>query len=192
MADQTSFNDLLVRVRAGDGQAAEELVRRYEPALRLTIRARLTDPALRRLIDSMDILQSVLGSFFVRCAGGQYDLEQPNQLIRLLETMARNKLLKEAAKHRAGRRDVRRLQAGVVDPEALVDPGPSPSFAASLEELLHKFHNRLTPEERWLVEQRVQGRTWTEIAAEQGGEPNGLRMRFTRAVNRAAEGLDLC
>ena len=55
------FADLLARVRAGD-PAATELVRRYEPA----VRANLVDPNLRRHFDSLDICQSVLGSFFVR------------------------------------------------------------------------------------------------------------------------------
>ena len=40
----------------------------------------------------MDICQSVLGSFFVRAATGQYKLETPEHLLKLLTTMARNKL----------------------------------------------------------------------------------------------------
>src|SRR5262249_31237363 len=50
----------LRRVRAGERAAAAELVRRYEPQIRLEVRLRLRDRRLRRLFDSTDICQSVL------------------------------------------------------------------------------------------------------------------------------------
>src|SRR6266404_599838 len=96
MSETASFRDLLERVRASDQDAARELVQRYEPAIRRAVRFRLSDPRLGRLFDSMDICQSVLASFFVRAAGGQYDLQQPEQLLKLLVTMARNKLARQA------------------------------------------------------------------------------------------------
>jgi RNA polymerase sigma-70 factor (ECF subfamily) len=92
MSEETSFRDLIDRVRARDEQAAAELVRLYEPTIRMAIRVRLSDPALRRLFDSMDICQSVLANFFVRAASGQFELAPPDQLVKLLVTMARNKL----------------------------------------------------------------------------------------------------
>src|SRR4051794_19817654 len=87
---------LLDRFRAGDSGAARELVGAYEPHLRRIIRLRIRDSRLRRLYDSTDICQSVLASFFARLSLGQFDLENPAQLVRLLEAMARNKLATEA------------------------------------------------------------------------------------------------
>ena len=60
------YVDFVLRVRQGDEQAAEELVRRYEAEIRLEVRGwlRLRNPGLRRVFDSMDICQSVLASFF--------------------------------------------------------------------------------------------------------------------------------
>src|SRR5436305_12736501 len=107
MSEEPSFRDLIARVRGGDERAATDLVRRYEPAIRRAVRFRLTDPRLRRTCDSMDVCQSVLLSFFVRAASGQYDLESPEQLLRLLTTMARNKLLNQARQQHAARRDSR-------------------------------------------------------------------------------------
>jgi RNA polymerase sigma-70 factor (ECF subfamily) len=66
MADDNNFADFLRRVRAGDGQAAAELVRRCESAVRVAVRMRLADSRLRRVVDTMDLCQSVLASFFVR------------------------------------------------------------------------------------------------------------------------------
>ena len=64
MPEQTSFADLIRRVRAGDDQAARELVREYEPAIRRAVRIQLRNPRLRAQLDSVDICQSVLANFF--------------------------------------------------------------------------------------------------------------------------------
>src|SRR5262245_27640786 len=103
--DETSFRELLERARQRDQQAAAELVRRYGPALRVAVRARLGDRGLRRLLDSADVYQSVLADFFARAAGGQFELDRPEQLVGLLATMARNRLINLSARHRAARRD---------------------------------------------------------------------------------------
>src|SRR5262245_33044823 len=107
MSELQDFRELIRRVRAGDAQASVELVRRYEPAIRLAVHVRLTDPRLRRVLDSVDICQSVLASFFLRAAAGQYELETPGQLLKLLAAMARHKLLRQVEKHQAARRDQR-------------------------------------------------------------------------------------
>src|SRR5205085_2247872 len=99
MADGDSFAQFIRRIRAGDAQAAAQLLQQYEPAIRLEVRLRLRDSRLRRLFDSMDICQSVLGSFFLRAAAGQYDLDQPEQLLKLLVAMVRNKVAYHARRH---------------------------------------------------------------------------------------------
>jgi hypothetical protein len=68
--ETTSFAELLRRVRSGDQEAATALVRQFEPEIRRVVRLRLTDPRMRRVIDSADICQSVLANFFVRAAAG--------------------------------------------------------------------------------------------------------------------------
>jgi hypothetical protein len=77
MAEDASFRELIRRVQGGDAQAARELVRAYEWAIRLQVRVRLTQPDLRRLLDSMDIVQLVWASFFPRAAAGEFELEDP-------------------------------------------------------------------------------------------------------------------
>ena len=127
MADDVPFSDLVRRVRAGDGAAAAELVRRYEPALRVAVRVRLTDPALRRVLDSMDVCQSVLANFFVRAVAGQFDLDRPEQLLALLAAMARNKVTNLALKERAARHGGGRTRVGLGDADrAPAARGPRP------------------------------------------------------------------
>src|SRR5438046_943040 len=92
----SSFQDLIRRLREGDADAAAEIVRQYEKEVRRAIRVRLTDPRLRRTLDSMDVCQSVLANFFLRASAGQLDLDEPRDLVRLLVTMARNKVIDKA------------------------------------------------------------------------------------------------
>ena len=191
MPEELSFRDLIRRVRAGDGDAAAQLVRRFEPAIRRAARIRLHDSRLRRFLDSLDICQSVLASFFVRAALGQYQLDEPGQLLRLLAAMARNKLANLANQHQAGRRDYRRETAGDSQARQARDPGPSPSAQVAAAELLQQARHRLSAEELQLLELRQQGHPWAEIAAELGGRPDALRMRLGRAVARVIKELGL-
>src|SRR6516162_1061263 len=104
MSEDAGFADFIRRIRAGDDRAARELVERYEPVIRREVRLRLRDERLSSRFDWTDICQSVLASFFVRAAAGQYDLEQPGELLRLLVIMTRNKLTQQVRRHRADRR----------------------------------------------------------------------------------------
>jgi RNA polymerase sigma-70 factor (ECF subfamily) len=190
MSQETSFAGLIDRVRQGDQEAAEQLVRNYEPAVRLVVRRRLTDPSLRRLLDSQDICQSILGKFFVRVALGEYTLETPEQLMKLLITMALNEVCNQADREKAARRDCRRLQHGneALD---LVDPHPSPSSQVATQDLLQEMRRHLSAEEQQLVDLRYQGYSWEEIAAQVGSHTDAVRMRFGRALSRVLGELGL-
>jgi RNA polymerase sigma factor (sigma-70 family) len=192
MSDAADFAELFRRVRAGEADAAEALVREYEPEIRREVRLRLTDPKLRRVVDSMDICQSVLGNFFVRAALGQFDLESPQQLLALLTTMARHKVIDHQRRHQvraAGERASRATtRKGGREP---VDPGPSPSSVMAHGELLEEVRRRLTAEERQLADARSQGQSWEEIAARHGDSPEALRKRLARACDRIVEELRL-
>jgi len=189
MSDELSFRDLIGRVRRGDEQAASELVSRYEPAIRRAVRFRLTDPRLRRTCDSMDICQSVMLSFFVRAASGQYDLETPEQLMRLLTTMARNKLLNQARQNHAACRDNRLTDD--IDQRDVPEPAPGPAREVEARELLGEVHRRLAPDERQLVELRNQGHDWNTIARRLGGNAAALRQKLHRALARLSKEFDL-
>jgi RNA polymerase sigma-70 factor (ECF subfamily) len=150
----------------------------------------LTDPSLRRVLDSLDICQSVLGNFFVRATAGEFKLETPEQLIKLLVTMARNRLTDHALHYQAARRDHRRNEQVNNDGE-LADSGPSPSDEVSGKELLKAFQSKLSAEERYLADQRALGRPWAEIAVEMGSKPDALRIQLDRAVKRISRELGL-
>lgn len=187
-APQSDLLALLGRLRAGDPQAARELVEAYEPHLRRIIRLRIRDSRLRRLFDSADICQSVMANFFARISLGQYDLESPAQLVRLLEVMARNKVATQARKAQVVRRDEREIDGTdeALEPAA---GGPSPVDQVAWKELIDMVRARLTAAERTLSDLRAAGREWSEIAAEVGGTAESARKRLERAFDRVAREL---
>jgi RNA polymerase sigma-70 factor (ECF subfamily) len=186
---EDSFTDLISRVRGGDERAAADLVRRYEPEIRREVRFLLRDPFLRRAFDSMDICQSVMGSFFLRAALGEYDLSRPEDLIRLLISMTRNKVVDATRRQRAQRRDHRRSTS--LDAVDLASLTPSPSQVVEGRELLAAFRDRLSVEERQLADLRAQGREWSDIARQVGGTSEARRKQLTRAIARVSRELGL-
>jgi RNA polymerase sigma-70 factor (ECF subfamily) len=180
------FTDLIARLRAGDAEAAAELFREYEPVIRMEVRRRMHDPRLRRAFDSMDVCQSVLGSFFVRASLGQYDLKDPAEVIKLLVGMTRNKLAFQVRKERRQRRDNRRLEP-LGHLEETPAPGPSPSEIVAGEELLQSAQGELTAEERQLAQRRAQGQSWDDVAAEMGGTTQARRKQLERAIARVVK-----
>jgi RNA polymerase sigma-70 factor (ECF subfamily) len=184
--------EFIARIRAGDEQAAAELVRLYEPEIRLEVRTwmRLRDPRLRRVFDSMDICQSVLASFFLRVAAGDYDLEQPGQLAALLAAIARNKLSEHVRYHQRQRRDVRRVQVtGQEELEAAAVETPSQRIAG--KELLAEFRRRLSDAERKLADLRAGGHDWAAVAIALSSTPEACRKQLSRAIERIERELGL-
>ena len=105
--------------------------------------------------------------------------------------MAKNAVWNQVEAHHAARRDVRRVEKGMIDDMQLVDPATSPSVIAANRELLEQFRQRLTEEERRLVADRAAGRAWAEIAASVGESPIAVRIRHARAIDQVARELGL-
>ncbi len=184
MPDDTQFQELIRRVRARDEEAAAQLMQRYESAIRRVVRIHLRDPRLRRVLDSMDICQSVLATFFARAALGEYDLESPQQLLNLLASITRNKLVNQAKRLLSQKRDLRRDASLDDQQERMAGRASEPGEQVAAKELLEKIRSRLDDEERFLAEQRALGRGWRELADELGGTDVALRKKLTRALDR--------
>src|SRR5271169_62493 len=170
MPPDPSFDELIRRVGNGDEQAAGRLVRDFEPVIRRVLRARLRSARAQHEFDSMDICQSVFAIFFVRVAAGQYDLKEPDDLIKLLLTMTRNKVAEKMRQQHRLRRDSRRTVGGVEE-LALAGRDPTPSSVVAGKELLEQARQRLSEEERRLVELRGQGLIGRKSLHPWGGRP---------------------
>jgi DNA-directed RNA polymerase specialized sigma24 family protein len=113
--------------------------------------------------------------------------------------MTRNKLAGQVKGHGAARRDFRRVEAAHDDrdneadarAEQIAGQAPTPSRDLAARELLEEALRRLSPEERRILDCREQGGQWAQVAAELGSNPEALRKRLARAVDRVALELGL-
>src|SRR6516164_10300026 len=102
---ESGISDFLNRIQAGDEGAARELLRRYEPKIRLVVRRQLPR-LLRSRFDSLDFLQSVWGSFFHKIQTGPNDLQEEHNLITFLAWAARNKVIDEYRRAATRKQDI--------------------------------------------------------------------------------------
>jgi hypothetical protein len=175
--EMPEFSKFFAVLRGSDGRAAGEMVRALEPALRRVIHLRLIDGRLRHILDTTDILQSLLAYFLrrkavpLRAAGKTGGLRA--YLAAAVEKKIRMKLRKE-----------RRHKGGLPSGWEPACPESAGTGHADEEDLNGFVRARLSAANRVLFDLRIQGLTWPEITAKVEGNPhpNTLRMRLTRAV----------
>ncbi len=190
MTDTSAFQSLVDAARAGDQNAAARLVGEYQSELHRYVRFKLTSPSVRRVVDSLDVCQSVLAAFFVSLRDGRLDIIQPRQLFRLLAVMAENKVRDKVRLHHAARRGGGVLAANAEHAVVEAREG-DPAVDAEGRELLGAVRERLRPEDRNVVERWLAGEGWPQIAAAAGKKPDAVRHQVTRAVDQAARELGL-
>jgi RNA polymerase sigma-70 factor (ECF subfamily) len=173
MAPESSFADLMARLRAGDQDAARQVFQRFADRLIGLAHSRL-DPLIRRKTDPEDVVLSVFKSFFQRWAAGQFDVGNWDSLWGLLVCITLRKCGREVKYfHRPGR-DVRKETA--LPPagdeasggwEALASE-PTPAEAAMLADTVEQFLAGLGERERQIVRLRLEDYTVPEISAQVG------------------------
>lgn len=172
---------LVARCREGNEAAAQQLYDNYCERLLALARRRLS-LAMTRRVDAEDIVQSVFRTFFHRLKEGQFTLEDQDDLCKLLMRITVHKTLRQVAHHRAAKRDLRQ-EAGQQDDAVqqelrdLLDHEPNAEVAVAFLEQLEGFLTRLKPQERQILEWRLQGETSEEI-----GRKLGLYDRKVRRV----------
>lgn len=157
--------DLLAALRAGDQQAAEQLYNRYARRLK-ALAEKKTGKDLAHRFDSEDVIQSVFRCFFERARNGLYDVPTGGDLWPLLLVIALQKVRAYGTHHRAGRRDVRREQAGEEDnsvqaaSQRLRSEDPQSLLQLIAEETLDRLPEPHRQVSRW----RLEGYDHEEIA----------------------------
>jgi len=169
-----STDDSLSAVRrycGGDEAAAAEIVDRYATRLVALARGRLA-PKLGRKVAAEDVVQSALGSFFVRLREGEFDLRRGGDLWRLLAAITVNKVLGQAERFRSGKR---RLDAEASWPTgSFAERGgfgrmreaPTAQDALELLEELELVARQLPLAHRRILAARLEGATVEELAEE--------------------------
>ncbi len=180
---QDDFQELLDRVRAGDPQAIESLVERYQRAILRVVRARLGKP-MRSLLDSMDIVQSVHRSLLLGLRAEKFKFQSADQLIALAALMVQRKVSRHWARLKTG---VARTISPTVESETASPviervPAnlPSPSMELSRQELLDECLSSLNELDQQLVRCKLAGQSTAETAQALGRDPAFIRMRWSR------------
>jgi RNA polymerase sigma-70 factor (ECF subfamily) len=169
MADYESA-ELLARWRAGDQQAATELVDRFTERLLALVRGQMSEKLARR-IDAEDVLQSAYRTFFAGARDDRYVLRRPGDLWRLLSAIAVHKVQHQVEHHTAEKRSIDQEtsfggESGLSDiPPEVFAREPSPLEAAALVDELDWLLRDLKPLHRQMVEMRLQGHALQDIAA---------------------------
>ena len=183
MSPEDTFRSLIERVRASEPDAATELAQMFEPFIRRYARFAMRSAAITARsarLGTSDICQSVLASLFVRLKEGRFELHDPEQLEGLLRVMSRFKIATEGRKLSV---ILRELLDGDSPPDQ-TDPGPSPEKRVDDQDLADAILKHFADEEIDLLQRRLDGKTWPEIAEALSTNEDAARKKLTRAIER--------
>jgi DNA-directed RNA polymerase specialized sigma24 family protein len=162
-------------LRTGDEQAVEQLLLQLDPILRRLIHLRLLDGRLRHLIDTADIVQSLLKNFLSQTEQGSSLVQKAGGLPAYLAAAVRYKILTKM-------RQERRREGALPDDCEPVSPEQPAVQEVEGEDLRQAIRARLSAKNCLLFDLRTQGLSWAQIAEQVGGNPDALRMRLRRTV----------
>jgi RNA polymerase sigma-70 factor (ECF subfamily) len=180
MAQDRSFEELMIQLRSANEDAAREVFNRFAHRLIALARQRLGS-RVRQKVDAEDVVQSAFRSFFSNAC---FDLDGWDNLWSLLVVITLRKCGRRVAYFRAACRDIQREQT-LAQPAA-EDAGwdtaaadPTPEEAAILAETVEQLLRGLKDWEQSIVTMTLQGLTVQEISAQIG--------RTERTVYRVLE-----
>jgi RNA polymerase sigma-70 factor (ECF subfamily) len=160
--------ELLGQAQAGDAEALDGLLRRYEDRLRRVIRVRL-DAQVRRSLDSADLVQET----FMAALSGIPTLQAQDRgaIMAWLTRIAENELIDARRRATAARRDRRRDVPldGAPDPEAHATAPDDEAAAREQKDRVDAAVARLTESHREVIVRRTYlGASWEEVARQLG------------------------
>lgn len=155
---------LLRKLRDGDNEAAREIFARYAQRLARFAEEHLSHK-LRGRVDSDDIVQSVLHTFFKRSARGEFQIDNSAQIWQLLVRITLMRVRAKARHHTAAMRDARAEDAGAeLELADAIGHDPDPSEALILVEAIERLVGGLPPMYCQVLDLRLQGHSAAEIA----------------------------
>lgn len=189
MSEPGDENDLVERCRAGDQLAANILFGRYVERLLLLAKRRISQRLASR-VDPEDIVQSVFRTFFHRLRNDRFHFEDQDDLFKLLVRITVHKTLRQIAFHKAAKRDPsQEAHQGDNGQELLaqvLDEEPSPEAIVTFMDQLEHFLSQLRPDDRNILELKLQGYSSDEIARQVGIYDRKVR-RVLERVRAIAE-----
>ena len=180
------FESLISAAQSGDASATAELVRLYEPEVRMVARVRLGQ-ALRPYLDSVDLVQSVHRSVMVGLRDARFDIASPEKLIALALTIVRRKVARHWRRVQRQQRLSRMTSESTRLPDlftSLCSTEPDPGAEAARHEQIERLFRQLKDSERNLVQLRLEGYSTAEAARQLGLDPDVARVQLNRLRHR--------
>ncbi|HZT79536.1 MAG TPA: sigma-70 family RNA polymerase sigma factor [Gemmataceae bacterium] len=185
-------DDSLVRelARGGNEEAARRLFDEYVDRLLALARGHISQRLARR-VDAEDVVQSVFRTFFGRLKDGRFHIQDRDDLGKLLTRITVHKVLRQVSFHRAAKRSpMQEAGAAEWDREDLVNlltREPSPEMTIAFLDQLEHFIGQLRPQEREILELRLQEYNNEEIARRLGTYERRVRRVLERIRAVAAQ-----
>lgn len=187
MSDDSSFDDLMQRLRAGEADAARRIFTTYAHRLIGLARSRLDSRILRKE-GAEDIVNSAFASFFRRHAERPFDLATWDNLWAVLTVITLRKCGHRIEYYRALCRDVGReaTPAGEdsADSFVMIAREPNPVEVATLEDVMGELLRGLDERERQIVSLALEMYTVPEISRQVGRSEYLVRKLLTRIRER--------
>ena len=164
-----SSAELVVRLRGGDAEAAEEVFARYAQRLTALAEQQLSRKLAARL-DGADVVQSVFRTFFRRSSAGEFRIDSSAELWRLLVQITLQKARAYGRQHTAGVRDVAAEEpgGGAAFLREIVAHEPGPEEAAVLIDQIETLLRGLPPLYCDLLQLRLEGYSVSDTATRLG------------------------
>jgi RNA polymerase sigma-70 factor (ECF subfamily) len=182
-------DDLINRCRGGDEDAARQLFDAYVARLVPLARRRISQRLASR-VDPEDIVQSVFRTFFARLKDDKFEINDQDDLFRLLMRITVHKTLRQIAHHKAAKRDPsQELAQGESAQEQLLQlltMEPSPEATVTFLDQLEHFMAQLQNTDREILTLRLQGFSTEEIAQKLGSYDRKIR-RVLERIRDVAE-----
>lgn len=189
MSERSNDQSDLEKWRQGDEEAAQKLFNRYIDQVMRLAQRHLGRPMAGR-VDPEDIAQSVFRTFFHRASKGQFHLDDPEDLCKLLARITLHKTFRQIAFHKRAKRSAG-MESGESQ-EALMNriaSGPTPEDAVAFMDHLEHFLSQLRPGDREIINLRIEGYNNLEIAEKLGISDRKIR-RLMERIRGLAEKTD--
>jgi RNA polymerase sigma-70 factor (ECF subfamily) len=194
MSEPPREDALLNLWRAGNQDAARQIFERYVSQL-LALASQRISQRLKARVDAEDIVQSVFRTFFHRAREGQFKVDDPDDLCKLLAKITVHKTLRQIAFHKRAKRDATMETAqgdGDSDQMMLILASePTPEDTVALFDQMDHFLGQLGAEDRRILQMRMEGYSNVEIAEMLNITDRKIRRLLERIRGQAAhEGLE--
>lgn len=182
-------DELIERCRRGDEDAAREVFDAYVARLIPLARRRISQRLASR-VDPEDIVQSVFRTFFARLKDDKFEINDQDDLFRLLVRITVHKTLRQIAHHKAAKRDpnMEMPQSDSTNEQVLqlLSNEPTPEATVTFLDQLEHFLGQLQPQDRQILELRMEGFSTEEIAKKLGSYDRKVR-RVLERIRALAE-----